>query len=114
VILYHVFKGDMPIQGLEMIGKAIFGPAKIVTLVFETGAEIPFSGNEKPVVITEIVVIRIAFAQTWFVFEIAAESVDRIVGKDIVRIFVLWFRGLLYFRFGSRECPGSGKNRKDR
>src|SRR6266581_222766 len=112
VVFDHVFEREMPIQGLEMIGKAIFGSAKIVTLVFEPGAEIPFSGNEKSVVIAEIVIIRIALAESRFVFEIAAEGINRIVGKDIMGIFVLRLRGLLYFRFGSREYPGTGKNRK--
>src|SRR5436853_1258097 len=72
MVFDHVFKREMPIQGLEMIGKAVIGPAKIVTLVLETGAEIPFAGDEKAMVIAEIVVIRIAFAQSRFVFEIAA------------------------------------------
>src|SRR2546429_5254052 len=97
-----------------MIGKAILGPAKIVALVLKSSAEIPLAGNEKTMVITEIVIVRIALAESRFVFEIAAEGINRIVGKDIMRIFVLGLRGLLYFWFGSREYPSTGKNRKDR
>src|SRR5205823_1658504 len=96
-----------------MIGQPIIGAAKIVTLVFETGAEIPFAGNEKAMVVAEIVIIRIALAQSWILFEIAAQRINRLEGKDIVRIFVLWFRGLLHLRFGPRKCAGGGEDGKD-
>src|SRR5437899_10967872 len=104
----------MSVDRLEVIGQPIVGAAKIVALVLKPGAEIPLAGNEKAMVVTEIVIIRIALAESRFVFEIAPEGINRIVGKDIMGIFVLRLRRLLYFRFGSREYPGTGKNRKDR
>src|SRR6266496_3516549 len=56
MVLYHIFNCEMSVDRLEVVGQPIIGPAKIVTLVLEPGAEIPFSGDEKPMVITEIII----------------------------------------------------------
>ena len=83
MVFDHVFKREMPIQGLEMIGKAVIGPAKIVTLVLETGAEIPFAGDEKTMVVAEIVVKRLAITEFCLV-KVAVEGIGRFVCEKIV------------------------------
>ena len=103
----------MSVDRLEVVGQPVIGPAKIVALVFRPSAEIPLAGDEKPRVITEIVIKRIALAESRFVFEIAAQRISRLEGKDIVRSFVRRLCGLLHFRFGSREYAGPSKNRKN-
>ena len=113
MILDHVFNGQMSVDRLEVIGQPIVGAAKIVALVLKTGAEIPLAGDEKAMVVTEIVIKRIALAESRFVFEIAAQRINRFEGKDIERSFVPCFCRLLHFRFGSREYAGAGKNRKN-
>ena len=63
-------------------------------------------------VVTEIIIKRIAFSESRFVFEIAAQRINRLEGKDVVRIFVRRLCGLLHRRFGSREYTGAGKDRE--
>ena len=45
VILHHVLQGQVPIESLQMVGQAVVGAAKIVTLVFDAGAKIPFPSD---------------------------------------------------------------------
>src|SRR5439155_26467035 len=117
VILDHVFNCQMSVDRLEVIGQSIISAAKIVALVLKASAEIPLAGNEKTMVVAEIVIKRITLAQARLVFEIAAKSVNAVVRKEIERVFffiLLRLRGLLHLRLGSgEEAASSGKNRKD-
>ena len=56
MILYHVFDREMVVDRLKMIGQTVGATAKIEAFVFETETEIPFTGNEKTVVVTEIII----------------------------------------------------------
>src|SRR5689334_25207803 len=114
MVFDHIFKGQMAVDCLEVVGQPVVSPAKIIALVLKPRAEIPLAGNKKAVVVTEIVVKRVTFAESWFVFEIAAQRIIRLDRKDVVRIFVRWFGSLLNCRFGPREYAGAGKNRENR
>ena len=88
MIMHDILQRQVSVGGLKMIRQAVICPAKVVALIFATGAEIPFPGNRKAMVVLEIPVPGIAVAQPRFL-EIAAESVGRFGIKDIMRIFVL-------------------------
>ena len=70
-----------------MIRQAVVRAVEVVAFVFDTEPKIPFAGNQKPMVIAEIVVERIAIAK-FGLLEIAVESVGRFVREKIVRVFV--------------------------
>src|SRR5207249_4189374 len=97
-----------------MIGQTVVGTAKIVALVLKPSAEIPLAGNEKAMVITEIVIVRIALAESRFVFEIAAQGINRFEGKEIPRILVCWLRRLLRLGFRSAKRADTGKKKDPR
>ena len=55
-ILHHVFEGDVTISCLQMIRQTVVRAVEIVAFVFNAEAKIPFSGNQKAMVIAEIVI----------------------------------------------------------
>src|SRR5438445_761534 len=76
VVMDYVFKGEMTVDRLQMIREAVFGAAEIEPLIFYAGPEIPFAGDEKAMVIAEIVVERLAITELRLV-KIAIEGVCR-------------------------------------
>ena len=83
VILHRVLQGQVSIERLQMIRQAVVGAAKIVAFVFDAGAKVPVSRDQKSMVIAEIVVNRIAMTEFGFL-KIALERVRRLVVKKIV------------------------------
>jgi hypothetical protein len=96
----------MAIDRLQMVGQAIVRIPEIKPLVFDAGAKVPFAGNEKAVVVTEIIVKRIAAPKFGF-FEIAAKRVRRLVREKLARVFFLWGGGRL--RLKSRRSANGGR-----
>ena len=82
-ILHHVLEGDVTVGCLQMVRQTVVRAVEIVAFVFNAEAKIPFSGNQKAMVIAEIVVERIAVAELRFL-EIAAERICRFVREDVV------------------------------
>src|SRR5438552_5119958 len=78
MIVDYVFEREMSIGRLQMIRQAVFGAAEIEALVLDTGPEIPFAGDEKAMVIAEIVVERLAITELRLV-KIAVEGVGPFV-----------------------------------
>jgi len=80
---FTVFEGDVTIGCLQMIRQTVVRAVEIVAFVFNAEAKIPFSGNQKAMVIAEIVVERIAVAELRLL-EIAAERIRRFVRENVV------------------------------
>src|SRR5437764_13807936 len=76
MIVDNVFERKMSIGRLQVIRQAVFGTAEIEAFVLDTGPEIPFAGDEKAMVVAEIVVERLAITELRFV-KIAIEGIDR-------------------------------------
>jgi hypothetical protein len=66
-----------------MIRQTVVRAVEIVAFVFNAEAKIPFSGNQKAMVVAEIVVERIAVAELRLL-EIAVERICRLVREDVV------------------------------
>jgi len=66
-----------------MVWQAVVGAVEIVAFVFKAEAKIPFPGDQKAMVIAEIVIQRIAVTQLRFL-EIAVERICRLVREDVV------------------------------
>src|SRR5712692_922100 len=89
VIVHNIFNCHVTIGRLQVIWQTVVRAAKIETLVFNAKPEIPLTGNEEAMVVTKIIVERIAATKfAVIVAEIAAERVEALRGKKIVRIFV--------------------------
>ena len=82
-ILHHVFVGDVSIGCLQMIRQTVVCAVEIVAFVFNAEAKIPFSGNQKAMVIAEIVIERIAVTELRLL-EIAVERICRLVRENVV------------------------------
>src|SRR4029453_17854934 len=87
VVLHHVLQRQMSIQPLQMIRQSVVGAVKIVTLVFDPDAKVYLSFNQKPMVITKIVVERISMAELGLL-EIAVERVGRLVVEEVAMIVI--------------------------
>ena len=66
-----------------MIGQSVVGPVEIVTFIFDPRAKLPFSSDQKPVIVAEVIVKRIAIPKLRF-FKIALEGVSRLVQEKIM------------------------------
>src|ERR1700686_531040 len=55
MVFHNVFECQMPIQSLQMIGQAIVRVSEIKPFIFDSGAKVPFPGDEKPMVVAKIV-----------------------------------------------------------
>ena len=77
-ILYNVLHSHVSGRGLQMIGQSVVGPVEIVTFIFDPSAKVPFSSDQKPVIVAEVVVKRITIPKLRFV-KIALEGVRRLV-----------------------------------
>src|SRR6266404_7097447 len=106
--MHVILQRQMSRGGLKMIRQTIVRPAKVVALIFATSAEIPFLGNQKAMVVLEILIPGIAVSEPRLL-EIAAESVGGFSIKKIVRVFVLR-------HWGSRGLEGvllAGEHRRN-
>jgi hypothetical protein len=63
-----------------MIRQSVVGSAEIVALVFYTQSKIPFSSDQKPMVVREVIVQRITVTELGFL-KIAIECVSRLPEK---------------------------------
>ena len=108
MIMDDVFVGEERMNRLQVIGQSIVRPAEIESLVFNANAQIPVSGNEKPMSIAEIVVERIAVAELPpIVLKIAVSSIDGFVIEDLGGVLVL----LAWRWSGLQLQSGPGKDR---
>ena len=61
-VLHIVLQSQVPIGRLQVIRQAVVTAAEIIAFIFDTGAKVPFAGDQKAVVVREIIVQRIAVA----------------------------------------------------
>ena len=120
MVFYNIFVSQMAIDPLEMVGQAIVRVPEIKPVVFNAGTKVPFPGNEKTMVVTEIIVKRIAAAE-FGLFEIATQRVSRLIGEKVARIFFLRFTNRCGHRCDGRcgrrlrlVCWRAGEGRRDR
>ena len=81
-ILHNVLQCQVSRSGLQMIGQSVVGAAEIETFIFDPRTEVPLPGDQKPVIIAEVIIERITISKFGFL-EIAVEGVGRFVVKKI-------------------------------
>ena len=84
MVLEDVFIGQERVNGLKMIGQAIVGASEIEPFILKAEAEIPISGNEKSMRVTELIIERVAVAERApIVLKIAASGVEGFVIENL-------------------------------
>src|SRR6266496_5195346 len=94
----------MAIDPLQMIGQTIVGVSKIEPLVFESSPKVPVAFDEEAMVVTKIIIERIAAAEFGFC-EIAAKRVGRVLLENVARVLVRRAGGRLRLKL---LCAGNG------
>jgi hypothetical protein len=84
MVLEDVFIGQERVNGLQVIGQSIVSASEIEPFIFNARSEIPISGNEKPMRVTELIIERIAIAERPpIVLKIAASGVKGFVIENL-------------------------------
>src|SRR5207237_1066737 len=74
MVVHDILDREMPIDLLQMIGQPIVCAVEIEALVLDAESEVPFAGDEKAMVVAEIIVKRIAVPES-LVAKIAVQRV---------------------------------------
>src|SRR6266567_3959429 len=91
MIMHYIFKSQLSMHSLEMVGQTIISAAEIKSLVFNACAEIPFTGDEEAMRVTNIIVERVAVTEIASdVVEIAVERVVHLIIKQIKVVAFRW------------------------
>jgi hypothetical protein len=56
VVLYDVLQSQVPIGRLQVIRQAVVCAVEIIAFIFDARAEVPFSRDQKPMVVRKVIV----------------------------------------------------------